>query len=953
MRKKYLSALLFGALLFASAGTFTSCKDYDDDINNLQTQIDDVKTAIAELQSKVDGGKYVTDVAKEGDGIKITWSDNTSSVIETIKGADGTIVTMGENGNWFIDGEDTGVSYKGEKGEAGEQGPAGEAGEQGPAGEAGADGHDAQISEDGYWMVWDAEAGEYVKTKYVAGGVIAVETVGGWNLTVNDETGATQTIFVPSSSTMGYIDVLGNDLANYPTFYGLTSMQALYGINEKDVEYGPADAKKTLQKGLYTTLDRDLMIVVNPQGTDASDYTFSLTNSANQSTGLKFKDAVPYEGVLSRATSTNGVWVLPHDFTRYEDIEDARTKNYLLFKANDGEKHALSLTATLNNTTVKTPYDLGASLKKIGEVTVKVDPLTNCAVGKEYVPTYAATSIDANAVELYGAEIVNDGHAFTYTRETGVNNSVKLVYNYILMDGTVVEGEKAPTFIAAMREEMAAEKTQTLERLNVAFEAELVDAKDNPFFTNVLSAEGRYNAQGKYEFVMNTKAYSLAELMNGMSDVEKVVWNSAIEHNSIAAELIGGEGDNNVTETNTANLRNIGYSYSAKDNTIIFQFAVSAGYRTNFLLDNAYQLTFTALDEDTNTPVASVVLPFEFTMPDCPVTRDYDKSISADKSILWIKEAEDKNGNDVLDDVLKVYGEKDPSASESTIFGDLRDAFIGAFKNEAGKYEATIEAGYYNIYVNGVNQDKFLLGQFNSANNPVTLDYITPSSLWSEWNTFQHFAQGGQFAEMQASKVVYKHYGVYEEELPMFYVKFASKIEDSKEPVYNTVSGQTGNGEEATPLMAQTQYNNGNLESYVVTLTDANFTLKDAFGYEYKLFDKVTLKNDGTASEAIRRNAINNMWANDREGIDDNAIMYGLNPIAKVDGQVNNSIQINLIDARGNVITNVATQYPTGLKVVIPASVAAAKNNLVEVTLNITDVFGHVYQLPVYIQTVK
>ena len=27
MRKKYLSALLFGAPLFASAGTFTSCKD--------------------------------------------------------------------------------------------------------------------------------------------------------------------------------------------------------------------------------------------------------------------------------------------------------------------------------------------------------------------------------------------------------------------------------------------------------------------------------------------------------------------------------------------------------------------------------------------------------------------------------------------------------------------------------------------------------------------------------------------------------------------------------------------------------------------------------------------------------------------------------------------------------------------------------------------------------------
>lgn len=40
MRKKYLSALLFGAMITASTGTFTSCKDYDADIKNLQEQID-------------------------------------------------------------------------------------------------------------------------------------------------------------------------------------------------------------------------------------------------------------------------------------------------------------------------------------------------------------------------------------------------------------------------------------------------------------------------------------------------------------------------------------------------------------------------------------------------------------------------------------------------------------------------------------------------------------------------------------------------------------------------------------------------------------------------------------------------------------------------------------------------------------------------------------------------
>ena len=54
MRKKYLSALLFGALLFASTGTFTSCKDYDDDINNLQGQIDGNEASLTEKLTAVE-----------------------------------------------------------------------------------------------------------------------------------------------------------------------------------------------------------------------------------------------------------------------------------------------------------------------------------------------------------------------------------------------------------------------------------------------------------------------------------------------------------------------------------------------------------------------------------------------------------------------------------------------------------------------------------------------------------------------------------------------------------------------------------------------------------------------------------------------------------------------------------------------------------------------------------
>ena len=52
MKRKYFSALLMGALTIASVSTFTSCKDYDDDIDNLQNQIKDLASA-DQLQQKV------------------------------------------------------------------------------------------------------------------------------------------------------------------------------------------------------------------------------------------------------------------------------------------------------------------------------------------------------------------------------------------------------------------------------------------------------------------------------------------------------------------------------------------------------------------------------------------------------------------------------------------------------------------------------------------------------------------------------------------------------------------------------------------------------------------------------------------------------------------------------------------------------------------------------------
>ena len=52
MKRKYLSALLMGALTVASVSTMTSCKDYDDDINNVETIADANNALIKKLQEQ-------------------------------------------------------------------------------------------------------------------------------------------------------------------------------------------------------------------------------------------------------------------------------------------------------------------------------------------------------------------------------------------------------------------------------------------------------------------------------------------------------------------------------------------------------------------------------------------------------------------------------------------------------------------------------------------------------------------------------------------------------------------------------------------------------------------------------------------------------------------------------------------------------------------------------------
>ena len=92
MNKKFLNAVLFGALLASSTGTFTSCKDYDDDINGLSDRVDAIEKTLAELNTKFGSLAYV----------------------KSVSFADGKLVVTDQSGNpttYTIPNTDTNTTY--------------------------------------------------------------------------------------------------------------------------------------------------------------------------------------------------------------------------------------------------------------------------------------------------------------------------------------------------------------------------------------------------------------------------------------------------------------------------------------------------------------------------------------------------------------------------------------------------------------------------------------------------------------------------------------------------------------------------------------------------------------------------------------------------------------------------------------------------------------------------
>ncbi len=159
MNKKLINSFLLGATLVLSAGAFVSCQDYGSDINDLTDRVSAVEKVSKELQALIQKGAVITNVQSTAKGVTVTLSDgSTFDLTNGTNGTDGkdgkdgkpgSVVTIGEDGYWYIDGVKTDKVA---------QGPQGPKGDKGDKGDKGADATGVYYypgtegAEDGFWV---------------------------------------------------------------------------------------------------------------------------------------------------------------------------------------------------------------------------------------------------------------------------------------------------------------------------------------------------------------------------------------------------------------------------------------------------------------------------------------------------------------------------------------------------------------------------------------------------------------------------------------------------------------------------------------------------------------------------------------------------------------------------------------------------------------------------------
>ena len=397
MKRKFVKVMFFGALALSTV-TYVGCKDYDDDIDNLQTQIDANKASIADLQAKVNAGEWVKKIDPITGGFKVTFNDGKS--YDIVSGADGATGDKGdkgdtgatgapgskvtidkETGEWLINGEGTGWYATVE------------------------DGHSPYIADGtngdkGYWYFWDNKAnngkggfvkgdkaqgepgesiiGQNGKSPYVDNGVwMYYDDATGKYIQGPSATGtAGKDAFSPFIGSDGYwyfwdVNVENEDGSKGKVVRGAYAQTSVYVVEAEGRPAWELHIGTPNEDGTYT--DKTIIL---PKADKLSNMTVVSITNGEISEGMD--EVTMYYGILAKGTTVkfNGV--------TYGSTTEATT----LVGANSSSFHALinpvsvdfsEYPVDLINSHGDVCYTVGAKVKNMSEA-----PLTRAEDTKKW-----------------------------------------------------------------------------------------------------------------------------------------------------------------------------------------------------------------------------------------------------------------------------------------------------------------------------------------------------------------------------------------------------------------------------------------------------------------------------------------------------------------------------------------------------------------------------------------
>jgi len=656
--------------MVTSAGTFVSCKDYDDDIDNLQGQIDANKAGIEELKKLIGEGDYVTNVTKDGDNIVVSFKNAGDKTIE-LKDEVGSICKV-ENGELYIDGKATGIKISADA----------------PVTEF----KPAVKVEDGKWAVLQAD-GTYKTTGIPATGVtVSGSQTEGFILTFVNAEGEETVIELPTAASR--ITSLSVNKGEETT---VKLNKYTFDITAEEKKAWEKATGKTVTSAKFIVADNaenKVSVRVNPVDVDATAIEFVAINGKNEvlpNVTFVANEDKNYATEV-RAAYGNGLY---HMTVKQFTLADDKASN-ALGEAMAVGKGYYALTA---NKVYRAEYNMKFSIEDaaaaIGGILVDDKEVKAAAVTVDAGKAHSVTveneedlydlylSASQENIKLFGLEFDNEKGTFTITKTPDVVTAAYFDLTVHTLDNS---GEVAEETITVTLSDViitdADYATRTL--AIVANNTEDV-SKDKNFFTA--------------DMATMTKA-----LGNELDAWKRKVANASVAFYSDAkCEKAAVEGDNAAGVALTfVDAEGKELTENAIKSAVDMKFAVTNATASKvFKVNTVYyaKVTFTTTgDSELN----SVVVPFKFTVPTLASMFATEAAVfKGDVAYAYMNVADQTNGE-------AAYSLKRAFAKYPEVSLDMDDetAIVGDYTSTDLAEVSTTFDGEAKITLKAVDTDK-------------------------------------------------------------------------------------------------------------------------------------------------------------------------------------------------------------------------------------------------------